>query len=228
MRTAQVRLSRFLNVHQIHIVIEGQINRIGAGGERQFAELLNACDPALVVIDILAKVKRLNAGYYDSEYQAMSEIKELVDQYDVDCLVLTHSSKPNANESDDPFDKIIGSTALQGVPDNLMLLVNSGGQTKLHTKGRLIYPSEKILSFEKGKYSERSEIGAEYEDKAPVQAMVLKALEDNPMTVSHLAALLGKDKGQISNVCSSLCDLRKITRAHLKAPWSLVNSDELT
>ena len=75
-----------------------------------------------MVIDILEKVKRLNAGYYDSEYQAMSEIKELVDQYDVHRLVLTHSGKPNANESDDPFDKIIGSTSLQGVPDNLCFL----------------------------------------------------------------------------------------------------------
>ena len=45
--------------------------------------------------------------------KAMSELKELVDQYDVDCLVLTHSGKPSANDSDDPFDKIIGSTALQ-------------------------------------------------------------------------------------------------------------------
>ena len=75
-----------------------------------------------MIIDILVKVKRLNASYYDSEYQAMLEIKELVEQYDFDCLVLTHSGKPKANESDDPFDKIIGSTSLQGVPDNLCFL----------------------------------------------------------------------------------------------------------
>ena len=62
-----------------------------------------------MIIDILVKVKRLNASYYDSEYQAMLEIKELVDQYDFDCLVLTNSGKPNANESNDPFDKITRS-----------------------------------------------------------------------------------------------------------------------
>ena len=32
-RTAQARFSRFSNVHQIHIVIEGQINRIGAASK---------------------------------------------------------------------------------------------------------------------------------------------------------------------------------------------------
>ena len=84
-------------------------------------------DPALLIIDILAKEKRLNTGYYDSEYQTMSEIKELLDQYDIDCSVLIHSGKPSFKYSDDPFDKITGSTTLQGVPDNLISITQSSG-----------------------------------------------------------------------------------------------------
>ncbi len=64
-----------------------------------------------MIIDIVEKVKRLNTGFYNSEYQAMLEIKELVDQHDVDYLEPAHSGKPSSNDGDDPFDKIIGFRA---------------------------------------------------------------------------------------------------------------------
>ena len=67
----------------------------------------------------------------------MREIKELIDKYDKDCLVLTHSRKPTPHDSDDPFDNIIGSTALQGVPDNTMILTQSGKQSKIKGKSAM-------------------------------------------------------------------------------------------
>ena len=194
---------------------------MGQGGEQQLDDLLLYYQPGLVIVDILAKIKRQNNGHYEAEYQAMTEIKELVDRYDVDCLVLTHSGKPSASDSDDPFDKIIGSTALQGVPDNLIVLTQSQGQTKLHTKGRLIYPSEKILTFEDGKYSERTGASAEYEDKAPIQALVLKELEKGLRIVGELVNTLGKDKGQISKICSTLAAAGKIERANRSSAWCI-------
>lgn len=222
-RMAQGRFQRFNPKHQIHLVLEGELNRMGHGGEEQIEELLLHYKPELVIVDILAKIKRQNNGYYDAEYQAMTEIKELVDRYDVECLVLTHSGKPSANDSDDPFDKIIGSTALQGVPDNLMVLTQSQGQTKLHTKGRLIFTSEKIFAFEDGKYLEQTSAGAEYEDKAPTQALVLKELEKAPRTVSELVSILKKDKGQISHICTTLSGVRKIERANRSSAWRICN-----
>ena len=223
-RMAQGRFKRFTEKHQIHLVLEGEMNRIGNDGEKELEALLFHYKPKLVIVDILAKIKRKNNGYYDEEYKAMTEIKELIDQFDIDCLVLTHSGKPSGNDSDDPFDKIIGSTALQGVPDNLMVLEQSKGQTKLHTKGRLIYPSEKVLSFKDGRYEERAGVSAEYEYKAPVQALVIKELEKSPKTVKELSDTLGKDKGQISNVCSSLEDDGKISRSNRSEPWYLVET----
>lgn len=133
------------------------------------------------------------------------------------------TSRQNGNDSDDPFDKIIGSTALQGVPDNLMVLTQNGGQTKLQAKGRLIFPSEKILTFDSGKYSERAGVGAEYEDKAPVQAEVLKLLKaSQKLTVNEMANTLGKDKGQVSIICTKLSEDGKIKRKNRKEPWEYV------
>lgn len=223
-RTAQIRFDRFTPDHKIHIVLEGELNRMGKGGETELDDLIYACKPDLVIVDVLAKLKRHNSGSYDAEYESMSELKELMDKYDVDCLVLTHTGKPSNNDGDDLFDKIIGSTALLGVPDNLMLLANSNGQTKLVTKGRLIHQSEKVLSFENGKYTERTGASAEYEDKAPIQASVLKELEIKPSTVSELVEVLGKDKGQISNICKALSEAGKITRSHRNAAWQLTDA----
>lgn len=170
----------------------------------------------------------MNNGYYDEEYKAMAEIKELIDQFDIDCLVLTHSGKPSGNDSYDPFDKIIGSTALQGVTDNLMVLEQSKGQTKLHTKGRLINSSEKVLSFKDGRYEVRAGVSAEYEDKAPVQALVIKELEKGPMFQKELTEVLKKDKSQISNICYSLANDGMIHRSDRTKPWSLVEANLLT
>ena len=223
-RSAQARFDRFTPHHHIQIVLEGELKRMGKGGEKELDDLIYASKPDLVIVDVLAKLKRQNSGNYDAEYESMSELKELLDKYDIECLVLTHTGKPSNNDGDDPFDKIIGSTALLGVPDNLMLLVNTHGQTKLLTKGRLIHSSEKVLNFENGKYTERTGASAEYEDKAPIQALVLKELEIKPSTVSELVDVLGKDKGQISNICKTLAEAGKITRPHRNAAWQLTEA----
>ena len=79
---AQGRFQRFNANHQVHIVVEGQMDRMGKGGEDQFDDLLFKYKPELVIVDILAKLKRHNTGHYDAEYQAMTEIKELIDKHE--------------------------------------------------------------------------------------------------------------------------------------------------
>ena len=223
-RMAQGRFQRFNANHQVHIVVEGQMDRMGKGGEDQFDDLLFKYKPELVIVDILAKFKRHNTGQYEAEYQAMTEIKELIDKHDQDCLVLTHSGKPTANDSADPFDKIIGSTALQGVPDNLMVLAQSNGHTKLSTKGRLIYPSDLILDFKDGVYAERSGIAPELEDKAPLQAEILKLLQENDLRVSDIANQLRRSGPQISSACQKLFNEGRITRDNRTLPYRLVET----
>ena len=58
-----------------------------------------------------------------------------------------------------------------------MVITNSNGLTKLHTKGRLIFPSEKVLAFEHGRYAEEKGAGVDLEDEAPLQAKILSLIE---------------------------------------------------
>ena len=223
LRMAQGRFASFSSANKVHIVLEGEINRIGKGGERQLENLIRSLKPKLLIIDILAKLKRQNMGSYDAEYQAMTEIKELVDKYDMDCLVLTHSGKPTANDSDDPFDKIIGSTALQGVPDNLMVLSQRNAETTLQTKGRLIFPSKKILSFKDGKYKEKTGAGAEIQERAPLKSKILDLIEKHEeLRVSELADMLQRTEPQISEACKTLSNEGYIYRDDRTQPYRLV------
>ena len=221
-RMVQQRFARFQKQHRLHMVCEGQMKRMGAGGEAEFEDLLLKVEPSFVVIDLLSKIKRRNTGHYDAEYTAMGEIKELIDKFDTDCLVITHSGKPNGSDSDDPFDKIMGSTALQGAADNLMIMLPAAGSMRLLTKGRLIQPSEKILEFCDGVYTERTNAGAALKDLKPFQARVLDALEKSPMRQAELIVKLNCQKAQISTACKALAANNQIRREDRNSPWQLV------
>jgi len=109
------------------------------------------------------------------------------------------------------------------VPDNLMILAQSSGHTKLNTKGRLIFPSEKVLTFENGKYTEKTGAGVELQDEAPLQAQILKLLEDyGQLRVSELAKHLQRSDPQISAACSKLQNKNKISREDRTQPYYLV------
>ena len=58
--------------------------------------------------------------------------------------------------------------------------------------------------------------------------LTTKFVEKAPMTVTEISDALGKDKGQISNICSFLSTEGKIIRSHRKEPWSLVEANLLT
>ena len=224
LRMAQGRFSDFTEQHRVHLVLEGELNGIGQGGERALEGLIQTLRPEILIVDILAKLKRRNVGSYDAEYQAMTEIKELVDKYDMDCLVLTHSGKPNANDSDDPFDKIIGSTAVQGVPDNLMILSTRNGETVLKTKGRLIFPSKKILTFSNGRYTEKTGAGADIYDRAPVKGEILNLIEKHgELRVGEIAAMLDRSEPQMSEACKRLAEDGRIIRENQTKPYRLLD-----
>ena len=222
-RMAQGRFSEFTEKHRVHLVLEGELKGFGQGGERDLEAVIISMRPSILIVDILAKLKRRNIGSYDAEYHAMTEIKELVDKYDMDGLVLTHSGKSNANDSDDPFDKIIGSTAVQGVPDNLMILSTGNGETVLNTKGRLILPSKKILTFSDGRYTEKTGAGADISDRAPTKSDILNLIERyGELRVSEIAKMLQRSEPQISEACKRLAFDGRIARENQTKPYRLI------
>jgi len=66
----------------------------------------------------------------------MQQMKIVTDKYNCDVLALHHLRKLGVNDNkDDPFERILGSTALAAAVDNLQILLTSGDDRVLHAKG---------------------------------------------------------------------------------------------
>ena len=88
--------------------------------------------------------------------------------------------------------------------------------------------SAKVVSVAQARRNAYNNLILVTEDKAPVQALVIKKLEKSPMFQKELSEVLKKDKSQISNICSSLANDGIIYRSDRTKPWSLVDPNLLT
>ncbi len=180
------------------------------------------------MIDTLARIKRPNAERgYEDETQAMSEFKELFAAHDLSCVVVHHTRKSSMyDNAEEPFERILGSTALSAVPDNIMVLLQENNQTVLHTKGRLISSNVKRFRFHNHVFELDETAGADLRGTANRQADILDALAKGATNQKELSNETGIDPGNLSRMCRNLEIANKIRREKSGAPWRLV-ADEL-
>lgn len=99
---------------------------IGGGLEEQITDFLTE-HPAtkLVIIDTLQKVRDSKgsagkAGMYGNDYDDISSIKKIADEYNIAILLAHHLRK--LKDSDDPFNEVSGSTGIIGAADTNFVL----------------------------------------------------------------------------------------------------------
>lgn len=99
---------------------------IGGGLEEQIINFLNEhTDTKLVIIDTLQKVRDSKgstgkAGMYGNDYDDISSIKRIADEYNIAVLAIHHLRK--LKDSDDPFNEVSGSTGIIGAADTNFIL----------------------------------------------------------------------------------------------------------
>jgi len=218
------RFAWMANKPSIRLFREGDFPQMDKGGKEKLDRLLTKLQPRLTIIDTLGKIKRPGAkDGYEAETIAMSELKELFSHHDLSCVCIHHTRKTSMNDNaEDPFERILGSTALAAVPDNLMVLINDGEQTVLHTKGRLVEASVKRFVLQEDRFVINDSAGAELRGKADRQADILEMLAEGAATQAEIRDELGFDAGNLSRMCKALEANRKITRQRRGAPWQLV------
>lgn len=104
----------------------------------------------LIVIDTLQKVRgqtpsRANA--YAEDYKVMARLKTFADLHHVAVVVVHHLCK---RETDDPFDKISGSTGLMGAADTAIIITRKRGEddATVSFTGRDVYGEDFQMRFE--------------------------------------------------------------------------------
>ena len=117
-------------------------------------EKMIAEDPEikLVIIDTLQKVKPPSSKTqtpYEQDYRLLGDMTDLAHRKDFCFLFLHHLKKSNGFKVD-PFEMILGSTALQGSTDTMAVMERekrTENEAVLHITGRDIQPQDLALTF---------------------------------------------------------------------------------
>lgn len=78
---------------------------------------------SLVIVDVFQKIKKAkkaNQSDYEDIYESFTPLKELVDKYNISLMLIMHNRK--MDDPTDPFSNILGSTAIMGASDEVLVI----------------------------------------------------------------------------------------------------------
>ncbi len=170
----------------------------------------------MFIIDTLQKVRKTqkskdDSNAYATDYAELGLLKEFADDNDIAIVVVHHSRK--AIDEVDPFANILGSVAIQGVVDTMMVINNrKQDQVMLHAKGRDIGLIAKVIELDdnnKGKTFRWSVVGTPEEQ---AQAREKREYENNPLVVTIKELLRNNPSGwsgTATDIMNAMYDITK-------------------
>jgi hypothetical protein len=161
--------------------------RADQGGLADINEWIVAAElPRLVIIDTLARFRRLSAGktqIYADDYAAISDLQKLASEHNVGIIIVHHDRK---NEAEDVFDTVSGSLGLAAAADTVLIMKRQAGSVTLYVRGRDIEESETALQFDKVT-CRWSILGAASEvHRSAERRRVIAALRDGPLQAKDI------------------------------------------
>jgi len=107
-------------------------------------------DVRVVIIDVLAQWKEAvdpRTPVYTADYDALKKIQRLATRRNICIIVVHHTNKTKMLKGDNPFDKISGSTGIQGAVDAMWLLTKDPDNqynTVLQMVDRNIHDTDRV------------------------------------------------------------------------------------
>jgi hypothetical protein len=174
-------------------------------------------DARLVIIDTLAKVRRLARGgsFYAEDYAALEDVQKLAHRYGVSILVIHHTGKESR---EDPLDEVNATQGLAGVADNILVLRRERAKpdAQLVGDGRELTGFELPLRFDvtSGAWC-ITEPPAETL-KTPERTEILRLLERSaaPMSPTQIADALGKKLTTTGMLLKKMAQAGEIIQVH--------------
>jgi RecA-family ATPase len=104
--------------------------------------------PILVVIDVLAKVRKPvgNRQLYEADYAALADLTKLANELGLAIVVLHHTRKMAA---DDLMETVSGSYGVSGAVDTILVMANRPNGAVLDIRGRDVESAELAIEFDK-------------------------------------------------------------------------------
>jgi hypothetical protein len=165
-------------------------------------------ETGLILIDTLARVRGPRRGFmYDSDYEAIAQLKTIADDYGLGIVVVHHLRKA---EAADVMDMISGSSGLTGAADNVAVLKRerSRSEATLFVSGREVEEQELALKFEAERGSWAIMGSAEEcrltQERQEIVDLIRK--EGCIMKLGDIARALGKKVPNVHHLLTSLVD----------------------
>src|SRR5262245_55233979 len=104
--------------------------------------------PILVVIDVLAKVRKPvgNRQLYEADYAALADLTKLANELELAIVVVHHTRKMAA---DDLMETVSGSYGVSGAVDTILVMANKPNGAVLDIRGRDVESAELAMEFDK-------------------------------------------------------------------------------
>jgi AAA domain len=191
--------------------------RVNEGGlEKIEAWIASVKKPRLIVIDVLARVRKTEQGrqpQYDADYQAIAGLQSIASKHRV-AIVIVHHLKKGPAENGDAIDKISGTLGLGGAADSFIVLDRDGQGVNLYTRGRDIEEISVAIKFEPGR-CRWTVIGQAGEvRKSDERRLILDALNDSPsgMTRADIVATTGMKSNNVGVLLNKMMKAGEIMK----------------
>lgn len=185
--------------------------RADEGGLDDLEALLDANpDIRLVILDTYAKMRPRRAhgaNLYDDDYAALDCFHTLCQRRPGLALIILHHARKSG--SDDPFDEVSGSLAINGVADNMLAMRRQGDTAELYRSGR-DYDDDSALGLRGDAQTLVWKLDGSADDvrRSAQRTAILDALraDGEPMTPSEIAAALGKNRVTVQRLLSKMLE----------------------
>jgi hypothetical protein len=182
---------------------------IGDGGTEHMVQWLSERpDCRLVIIDTLARIRGPVSGLqnqYSADYEAMSRLKRVADEFGVAVLIVHHTRKAAA---EDPLDMVSGTNAIAGAADTILVLKREIGKhdAVLHVRGRDVPESDHALAFDQSTCTWNLLGDADTYRLSQERQAIVNLLRDasEPMRPKTIAEALGKKDGAVRKLLYSM------------------------
>lgn len=163
---------------------------------------------------------------YSSDYSDLQELHSLASLFGIGILLVHHSRKES---SDDVVDSILGSTALSGAADSLLILSRKSRtdtNAVLYVSGRDVPDQEHALSFDSGLWTyEGDPIELRMSEERRVIRRILRET-GKPLSTSEIVKLTGKQYSATHKLLRRMLEKGEIEKA-LKEKWMLPPDEDL-
>lgn len=187
-------------------------------------------DIKLVTIDTFGRFRPRRGrtdDIYSSDYADLQELHSLSANHEIGILLVHHSRKET---SEDAVDNILGSTALSGAADSLLILKRKSrmdAEAVLYVSGRDIRDQELVLSFDAGLWTYK---GNSLDLRLTAERRAIRSIlkeAGKPLTPTEIAAVAGKTVTATHNLLSRMVDAGEVAKSAQRGKYMLPPEDEL-